>query len=440
MKREKQLKTILLFLICYFLSIQISLNAQTNYFPPLVGSGWDTISPLTLGWCPDKIDSLTNFVGSNNSKAFIILKDGKIVVEKYYGTFTKDSLWYWASAGKTMTSLLTGIAQQEGFLHIDSLTSKYIGQGWTSCPSIKENLITVRHQLTMTTGLDDNVFDDDCTIDTSLKYLSDAGARWAYHNAPYTLLDSVIYYATNQTFQSYFNSKIRNKIGMNGFWFPNGYNNVYYSNARSFARFGLLLLNKATWNNTVVLADTNYFHGMTNTSQNMNESYGYLTWLNGKQSYMLPESQLVFQGSFLSDAPADLFAALGKNGQVINVVPSMNLVLIRMGNAPTANAALPMLLNNQIWQKLNTAMCSNAALINKHVPHKSIVIYPNPVEDLLDLLIDGDVNSYKISQLNGSVILSGATFPVNVSKLKTGIYFLEFEREKIKYHTKFLKE
>jgi CubicO group peptidase (beta-lactamase class C family) len=226
---------------------------------------------------------------------------------------------------------------------------------------------------------------------------------------------------------------------MNGFWFPNGYNNVYYSNARSFARFGLLLLNKATWNNTVVLADTNYFHDMTNTSQNINESYGYLTWLNGKQSYMLPESQLVFQGSFLSDAPADLFAALGKNGQVINVVPSMNLVLIRMGNAPTTNAALPMLLNNQIWQKLNEAMC-NTALTNKPVTNKSFVIFPNPVNDLLDVLIDCDVHSYKISQLNGSVILSGATLPVKVTSLETGIYFLEFEGDKIKYHTKFLKE
>jgi CubicO group peptidase (beta-lactamase class C family) len=216
-----------------------------------------------LGWCQDKIDSLTAYVGANNSKSLIILKDGKIVVEKYYGTFTKDSLWYWASAGKTMTGLLVGIAQQEGFLKIDSLTSKYIGQGWTSCPSNKENLITVRNQLTMTSGLDDNVYDDDCTIDTSLKYLADAGTRWAYHNAPYTLLDSVIHYSTGQTFQNYFNAKIKTKIGMNGLWFPSGYNNVYYSNTRSFARFGLLLLNKAKWNTTAVLADTNYFHGFS---------------------------------------------------------------------------------------------------------------------------------------------------------------------------------
>jgi len=45
----------------------------------------------------------------------IEVKDGKIVLEKYFGTFTKDSLWYWASAGKTLTAFLVGKAQDEKF-------------------------------------------------------------------------------------------------------------------------------------------------------------------------------------------------------------------------------------------------------------------------------------------------------------------------------------
>jgi hypothetical protein len=70
---------------------------------------------------------------------------------------------------------------------------------------------------------------------------------------------------------------------------------------------------------------------MKTTSQNYNLSYGYLTWLNGKSSYMVPQSQVVFTGALTPDAPADMFAAMGKNGQIINVVPSKNLVVIRMG-------------------------------------------------------------------------------------------------------------
>ena len=89
--------------------------AQNLYFPPTTGNVWDTTSPSNLGYCQPKIDSLYNFLEQNNSKAFILLKDGKIVLEKYFGTHTPTTLWQWASAGKTITSFMTGIAQQEGF-------------------------------------------------------------------------------------------------------------------------------------------------------------------------------------------------------------------------------------------------------------------------------------------------------------------------------------
>ena len=73
-------------------------NAQQLYFPPLIGNTWDTVTPASLGWCTNYIDTLNDYLQSTNTKAFIILKDGKIAHEKYFGTFTVDSLWYWASA------------------------------------------------------------------------------------------------------------------------------------------------------------------------------------------------------------------------------------------------------------------------------------------------------------------------------------------------------
>jgi len=323
------------------------------YFPPVGSNDWQTVTTASLGWDDTQLTALYPYLQSVGTKAFIILKNGNIVTEKYFGTFTADSLWYWASAGKTMTGFLVGIAQQEKLLNINDASSKYLGTGWTSEPLAKENLITIKNQLTMTTGLDDGVADPDCTLPGCLIYKADAGTRWAYHNAAYTMLDGVIESASKVSFNTYFQQKIRNVIGMNGTWVktPNS-NNIYYSNARSMARFGLLMLNKGTWDKTVILSDTNYFHSETNTSQNLNLSYGYLTWLNGKASSMLPQSQLVFPVSIIPNAPADLFAALGKNDQKIYVVPSQNLVVIRMGNTAGGVSLAGDDFDNTLWGKL----------------------------------------------------------------------------------------
>ncbi|HMX85554.1 MAG TPA: hypothetical protein PKD14_06435, partial [Saprospiraceae bacterium] len=63
------------------------LHAQSLYFPPLLGKEWATTTPEQLGWCTEKIDSLYDFLQQKDSKAFMVLKDGKIVLEKYFGTF-----------------------------------------------------------------------------------------------------------------------------------------------------------------------------------------------------------------------------------------------------------------------------------------------------------------------------------------------------------------
>src|SRR4051812_29737714 len=113
--------------IFFFLS-NLNTNAQNIFFPPVNQTAFlDTLFPASLGWCLNEIDTLYDFLQQQNTKGFIVLKDGKIVLEKYFGTFTKDSAWYWASAGKTITSFLTGKAQEENFLTISDTTSTYLG-------------------------------------------------------------------------------------------------------------------------------------------------------------------------------------------------------------------------------------------------------------------------------------------------------------------------
>lgn len=348
-----------LLLICLLFSA-LTARSQSLYFPPLVGNSWDTLPPASLGWCTDRIDSLYNYLGQQNSKAFIVLKDGKIVLEKYFGSFTKDSLWYWASAGKTITSYLIGKAQEDGYLSIQDTSSKYLGTGWTNCTPAQENNIRIRHQLTMTTGLDDGVPDNHCTLNSCLNFLAPAGTRWAYHNAPYTLLEKVLTNATGQPINAYTQTALKNRTGITGAWLTVDYDNVYYSKARSMARFGLLFQNNCRWGTDTLLHDTAYGHDMLNTSQAINYGYGYLWWLNGKGSYMVPTSQLILPGSYAPSAPMDMYAAIGKNGQIVSVVPSHGLVMVRMGNDP-GEGEVPFLLCDNIWQRLNYVMCNSSS-------------------------------------------------------------------------------
>ncbi|MBK6840125.1 MAG: serine hydrolase [Bacteroidetes bacterium] len=419
----KKYSILLFFLVSTFIS-----RSQSLYFPPLTGNTWDTISPASLGWCQDKLDTLLDYLESKNSKAFILLKDGKIVVERYYGTFTQDSLWYWASAGKSLTAFMVGIAQQENYLSISDTSSDYLGQGWTNCTQSQEEKITIRNQLTMTSGLDDGVPDNYCTIDSCLIYLADAGTRWAYHNAPYTLLDGVIENATGLSLNTYVNQKLKIPTGMNGAFITSGYNNVFISTPRSMARFGLLILNRGNWNGTAIMTDSVYFNAMTNSSQALNDSYGYLWWLNGKASYMVPGLQFVFPGSLNPHAPNDMIAALGKNGQFINVVPSQNLVYIRMGDAPGVGE-VPFTINDTIWQKLNDVMCGTTSISSSLETIENPILYPNPSKTQCTVRLKNESFNMILFDSSGRIIRKVDncfdTVILDNKHLTKGIYFLQ---------------
>ncbi|MCB9256992.1 MAG: serine hydrolase [Chitinophagales bacterium] len=328
------------------------------YFPPLVGNTWERKSLATLEWDSTASLDLENYLASNGTRAFIILQNGRIVMERYWGnnitntsSFQENSLWYWASAGKTLTAFLVGIAQEENLLSIEDKSSDYLGQGWTNMSLAQENNIKIKHQLMMTTGLDYTAADLDCTDDTCLVYLNEPGTQWYYHNAPYTLLESVVANASSETYNAFTDSRIEAKTGMDGTWIQQDYLNVYWSTARDAARFALLLLADGTWDGTPVLSDQTYLNQMRNTSQNLNESYGYLTWLNGKPSIIYPGLASPLGLQLSPNAPADLYTGMGKNGQFIEVVPSLNLVVIRMGEAPD-NSLVPTQFHDDMWLRI----------------------------------------------------------------------------------------
>ena len=323
---------------------------QSNYFPDNSKSAWETISPSELKWKQENIKPLTDYLELKNTKGFIVLVNGRIAMEYYMNGHSPMKLWYWASAGKTLTSVVTGIAVDKNFVNLDAKVSNYLGNGWTNAPIEKENLITSKKLLTMTSGLKE---EGNCLNPECLKFAFDAGTSWDYQNV-FVKLQDVIASATKQSWDDYFNSALKDKIGMDGRWIYKNGVNVYWSNTRSMARFGLLALNNGRWkNDQIVSAD--YMKAST-SSNNINESYGYLWWLNGKENYMLPTSQRKFTGSLIPNAPADMFMAMGLNDQKIYIIPSRNMVIVRMGqSASNKNFALSD-FDKVLWEKINAVI------------------------------------------------------------------------------------
>lgn len=325
-------------------------NDTTIYFPPVDSDTWEEATMTELDWNAAAEQPLLDFLEENNTKSFIIMHEGKIVIEAYFNEHLASSPWYWASAGKTLTSTTVGIAQDEGLLNINNKVSDYLGAAWTSASADKEDLITNKNLLSMDSGLDDSLGDG--VSPSNLQYVADAGTRWAYHNV-YVKLQDVVAAASSQTWSEYFNSRLRDKIGMTGAWLESGEDlSVYWSNTRSMARFGLLIYANGKWANEQIITEA-FLEEATNSSQDVNLSYGYLWWLNGKDSYGLPQTQLKFDGALVPDAPVDMYSALGKNDQKIYIVPSKELVVVRMGDAANdSNFALSS-FDNELWGKIN---------------------------------------------------------------------------------------
>jgi CubicO group peptidase (beta-lactamase class C family) len=405
-------KTLLLGLSVFFC---LQLNAQL-YFPPNTGA-WDTVSPTQLGWCTQELDTLQQYLEKVDSKSFIVLHKGKIAVEWYFDDFTQDSVWYWASAAKSLVAFMLGQLQENNQLSIQDMSSDYLGQGWTACPTAKEALITVEHQLSMTTGLDYQVPDLDCTLDTCLQYRADAGTQWFYHNAPYLLLRDLLEQASGRNLNLYTFQEVAQPIGMQGLWFDN----LYLSNARSMARFGLLNLNNGVWNGNTLLGDQTYLSAMKNSSQSLNPAYGYLWWLNGKASFRQPGLTNSFNGPIIPAAPADLYMAAGKNDQRIYIVPSMELVVVRQGEA----AGIPLLalsgFDDELWRLLSAVICLPIGVEEGEL--ETFEVYPNPASEKVS--IKGAVASgLLLYNVHGQFIQEVKAGVLDVSDLPGGLYLL----------------
>lgn len=390
------------------------------YFPPNTGNSWETTDPSELGFCQENIDSLYAYLLEKNSRSFMLLKDGRIVLEQYAPGVGQGDLWYWASCGKSLTAYLVGAAQDQDLMDIQLPTSTYLGEGWTVAPPEKEIEITPFHQLSMTTGLADN--DDlNCLDPECLEYFVDVGERWSYFSQGSRLLNDVLEEVTDQGLNALTDDLIGDAIGMDGFWLAY----VMWSTARDMARFGLLALNEGIWDGDTLLHDLDYLQAMTSPSQALNPAYGLLWWLNGQDSYLLPGLDLSIPGQLIPSAPEDMFCALGLNDQKIYVVPSQGLVVVRQGDAAGDVFPGPSGFDTELWELISALECEPTSTIDRVIPTWSIG--PNPVEE--QLTIRGiQEGIFRILDIRGRELMIGSirnNTLISTTHLEKGTYLLE---------------
>ena len=343
---------------CIFLALALATigsparsAGQELYFPSS-DADWATATPESLGWDTDALEDLFRFVEQTNGKSFLILKDGKIVAERYWTPAGAAHAQYVMSCGKSITAFLVGMAQEQGKLKIDQPASDFLGAGWTEASSAQERSITIEQMLKMTSGLT-----------PGKAFQSPPGTKWFYNTKVYQDLHPLLEKAVGKTMHEFSNEVLFQPTGMSHSKFRV---HSFLMTARDMGRFGLLILAGGNWNGQPIMRDEQYFQAMLNTSQDLNLSYGYLWWLNGKDSRMtVGRSGSVLAGPIVPTAPHDMVCANGKGGQHIYIVPSENLVVVRLGDSPVgtvpnarvqATGGAPTDFNDQAWTKLMAAM------------------------------------------------------------------------------------
>jgi CubicO group peptidase (beta-lactamase class C family) len=325
------------------------------YFPPTVGSVWATARPSEAGFDSVALTAALDWAGTQQSRAVVVLWRGRLVAERYWNGWTTNTAGPWFSAGKTVTSALVTHLAALGRLSLDAPVRHQLGTGWSRAP-LTEPAITIRHLLSMTSGLDD-----------SLRFVSAPGSRFYYNNPAYYQLFGVLERASGQTVPRLADSLLFSRIGMSrttatpstdtgqpGF--------IFRGSARDFARFGLLMLHYGRWDGAMVLQDTASLAQARRWSGSDNQSYGWLWWLNGGASHRLPGPYGLPTGAgpLFPAAPADLVAALGLDDKKLYLVPSRDLVIVRLGDrAPVSGSASPAAVSsfdNRWWTQLTAAM------------------------------------------------------------------------------------
>ena len=311
-------------------------------------------------WNQAALESALAYAHRQHSSAVVVVDHRVVIAERYWsvdaaaGSPYRNMLWGRTEAGapiediaslqKSIVSVLVGIAVDQGLLALEAPVSTYLHAGWTNATCDEESAITIRHLLSMTSGLS-----------PALEVQAPAGTLWRYNTRAYSRLVDVLEAVTGGGIGELTKRWLTGPIGMGDTawrqrpWVTPGMdaNSIgLYTTARDLVRFGELMLAGGAWQGLRLVSE-GWVETAVRPSQSLNPAYGLLWWLNGRPARAGPEAS--GHAVLAPAAPGDMFAAQGALGRKVYVVPSLDLVVVRLGDAPADD------FNQRFWELLMAA-------------------------------------------------------------------------------------
>lgn len=273
-----------------------------------------------------------NGTKDKRTRSVVVLYKGHLVGERYDSNFNKNSRILGWSMTKSITATYFGILEKQGKYNIDKPAPIAEWQ------KDERAIITTKDLLHMNSGLEwEEKYDKICDATTMLFEAEDMGKvqmekpakfppnlHWNYSSGTTNLLSKILrnQFKTHQEYLDFWYASLIDKIGMNSMvvetdMVGNFVGSSYgWATTRDWAKFGQLYLNKGNWYGEQ-LFDESWAKFVATPTNNSNGRYGAHFWLNA--------------GGFFPDVPKDMYNCGGFQGQMVVIIPSKDLVIVRMG-------------------------------------------------------------------------------------------------------------
>jgi CubicO group peptidase (beta-lactamase class C family) len=317
---------------------------------------WEVASPGREG-DPERLSRLLDDAFSEpeparlrRTRAVVVVRGGRIVAERYAPGFGPQTPLLGWSMTKSLTNALCGILVRQGKL--DPKAPARVPE-WRQAGDARQ-AITVDLLLRQSSGLrwnevyetspfDSSVIDmlygrghrDMAAFAASKPLAHPPGSVWSYSSGTTLILSRILrsLIGSDPDYHAFPRRELFERIGMNsalielddaGTFVGSSYS---YATARDWARFGLLYLRDGMWEGARILPAGWVDYTRTPAPAAPHGEYGAHFWLNaGAKDRGVPSPD--------PRAPADLFYASGHDGQVVAIVPSRDLVIVRIGLTP----------------------------------------------------------------------------------------------------------
>ena len=318
------------------------MNSSMAYFPS--DDVWQIQDPVDGGWDIGRLDDLVAWAGENSTAQFVILQDGRRLVDVSFNPVPVDVF----AVQKGLFSLIVSIAEHRGLLTRDDCMTDVLGAGWTNLAPSLERTITIRRILTMTTGMADD-----------LSAFGEIGRSYRYNNVAYNYLKQMLCALVGRGLNELTTSWLTESLGMRHTrWLdrdvllPNGSAMTgLQSTAQDLSRLGLMVLRGGQWAGAQVLPDPTWLTEMVAPGSVDNPAWGYLWWNNNQDGFRVPMNETKrFEGPPIPTAPSDLVMTRGAHGNHVGTLASLNLVVARTAQSETSPT-----FEREMWQRLLSA-------------------------------------------------------------------------------------